>query len=68
MIKLSGEEFQEFNDWAFGKKWKFSENTLNLMKKWNDLHGHLFTLNPMGCIEDDAVKMIEIWRREKYRD
>jgi len=50
----------EFTKWAFGKDFK-GETTLDRMKAWNKLHGHLLMLKETDEIHSSLCKMGGLW-------
>ena len=55
----------DFAMWAFGHMWTaymvFEADSIDLMKEWNRLHGHLLLLDPHNPIMDDIENMKQIW-------
>ncbi len=58
---LTDEEAEEFGLWAFGNDFKHI-CTLELMKRWNSLHGSKYLLSGDILISASIPYMIELWK------
>ena len=58
-----GHNSNDFYIWAFGEG--YNDLTMpELMKRWNEKHGHKFLLEFDGNPYIDILKMIDIWKEE----
>lgn len=55
-------ELDAFGEWAFGEDFKELEEAMKYLECWNFHHGKELTLVPTGLIEEDAPKMVELWK------
>ena len=59
------EELEQFAAWAFGPYYRELDQAINFMETWNYLHGVLLMLQPDGLLQEDAEKMVQVWRDNK---
>lgn len=66
----SENELEAFAEWAFGPYYRELSQEISFMECWNTLHKELLELKPDGAIEEDAPKMVELWKahREEAQD
>lgn len=55
----------EFAAWAFGEDFRELDSGIAFMEAWNRLHGDKLMLRGDNCIEDDAPKMVQLWKGMK---
>lgn len=55
------EDIDDFALWAFGEDYQ-SIVLSELYKRWNELHGECYEINPKSSPKNDAIHMVELWR------
>jgi hypothetical protein len=54
---------KNFLDWAFGEYWKEFSDLSQFADHWNELHSDEFSVNYENNVQQDVLKMIEIWKQ-----
>ena len=64
MVNNIEEEYEEFGKWAFGKQICEEYVDIDVVEKWNELHGDVFRIHDDNSMMKDIIKMVILWHKE----